>query len=351
MESAPDTDPEQSVSSQSVHRYLAVSLFGFLLVALGLAIDFVLHANDSNLAAEEGLFTLENPGHVLLGVGLVATALGLGRATSLMIKGSVGDAGLLGMGRLSLRIGMVVLLGSVVYVAAGPGFGDGHGEHTNGAVTLSDGVDRSRLPEEEALALAAIAASRSDGLADNSGHEHADSTHASSELTSEESEDLAAQLAAAAEIVPRYNTVAEAEADGYVQGSGVSDGAGAHWIKWSLVDRPFDLEAPSMLLFEELKRGEPPELIAFSYWVASDDEPDGFVGDADRWHAHLGMCFENGYLKDDNLPDSSSCDGDWINGSDLWMLHAWVVPGLENDLGLFATVNPLLCERACGLED
>jgi hypothetical protein len=63
------------------------------------------------------------------------------------------------------------------------------------------------------------------------------------------------------------------------------------------------------------------------------------------------MCFENGYLKDDNLPDGSSCDGDWINGSDLWMLHAWVVPGLENDLGLFANVNPLLCERACGLEN
>ena len=40
MESAPDTDSEPSVSSQSVRRYLTVSLFGFLLVALGLAIQF-----------------------------------------------------------------------------------------------------------------------------------------------------------------------------------------------------------------------------------------------------------------------------------------------------------------------
>jgi hypothetical protein len=27
------------------------------------------------------------------------------------------------------------------------------------------------------------------------------------------------------------------------------------------------------------------------------------------------------------------------------------VPGLENRYGQFAVVNPLLCERACGLEN
>ena len=105
-----------------------------------------------------------------------------------------------------------------------------------------------------------------------------------------------------------------------------------------------------MLLFDELKWGQGPELIAFSYWVASPDPPEGFAGEMDRWHAHLGMCFENGWLTTDNWP-RESCDGDWINGSDLWMLHAWVVPGVENDTGIFETINPKLCERACGLEN
>jgi hypothetical protein len=63
------------------------------------------------------------------------------------------------------------------------------------------------------------------------------------------------------------------------------------------------------------------------------------------------MCFDNGWLKNDNIPDRRSCAGDWINGSDLWMLHAWVVPGLDNEYGVFHNVNPLLCERACGLEN
>ena len=62
------------------------------------------------------------------------------------------------------------------------------------------------------------------------------------------------------------------------------------------------------------------------------------------------MCFKNGWLRTDNAP-REHCDGDWVNGSDLWMLHAWVVPGVENRLGPFADVNPLLCEHACGLEN
>ena len=105
-----------------------------------------------------------------------------------------------------------------------------------------------------------------------------------------------------------------------------------------------------MLLYDELVRGEPMELIAYSYWVQSDGEPEGFVGEADGWHQHRGVCFINGYIKDEHI-EREQCPGDWVNGEDLWMLHAWVVPGIENVYGEFHNVNPLLCERACGLED
>jgi hypothetical protein len=147
-------------------------------------------------------------------------------------------------------------------------------------------------------------------------------------------------------MVPRLDTPEEATSLGYVQASGETDGVGTHWVKWSLVDRPFDPAAPSMLLFDEVKAGNGPELIAYSYWVASDEHPEGFAGDADLWHTHLGMCFENGWLTTDEAPHEL-CDGDWINGSDLWMLHAWIVDDVENERGIFATVNPSLCERSC----
>ena len=77
-----------------------------------------------------------------------------------------------------------------------------------------------------------------------------------------------------------------------------------------------------MLLFEEVKWGEGPELVGLSYWVSSPDEPEGFAGDTDVWHKHFGLCFHSGMLYLEDIPDRGSCEGDWINGSDLWMLHA-----------------------------
>jgi hypothetical protein len=288
----------------------------------------------------------------LAGIGIVVTAVGLGRAASIMIETADGNSALLRIGRLSLRVGLVALIAATVYVVAGPGFGAGHDHGLPDDLSVFDGVDRSRLPRDEALALATLAWSRPGSLDDDAGGDHGHpETMVAADLTQDQGKALASQLALAARAVPRYDTVEEITAAGYVQASNVSDGAGTHWVKWSLVDRPFDPETPSMLLFDELVRGEAPELIAFSYWVASPNVPEGFAGNTDQWHSHVGMCFQNGWLKDENIPDRRLCAGDWVNGSDLWMLHAWVVPGLENKLGQFAVVNPLLCERACGLEN
>ena len=219
------------------------------------------------------------------------------------------------------------------------------------AEILMDGVDRSRLPREEAVAIAVLARERSEPVPEDAkhdhGHDHGDHDH---ELTPAEEAQLEAQWQEAVDAVDRFDSLEKVEAAGYVLASGVSDGAGAHYVKWSAVDRPFDPAEPSMLLFEELVRGEEPELIAYSYWVTSDEEPVGFAGEQDTWHQHLGVCFINGWIKDENL-QRDECVGDWVNGMDMWMLHAWVVPGLENEYGRFHTVNPLLCEHACGLEN
>jgi hypothetical protein len=203
------------------------------------------------------------------------------------------------------------------------------------------------------VAIALLAQSRSAPVPEGERHDHDhdhDGSSPARELTADEEKAFGEQWAAAVGSADRYDTVAEAEAAGYVLASGKSDGAGVHYVKWSLVDRPFDPAKPSMLLFDTLVWGEEMELIAYSYWVASDGPPEGFAGDEDVWHRHLGVCFINGWIKDENLLPEQ-CPGDWVNGTDLWMLHAWVVPGVENDYGKFHTVNPLLCERACGLED
>jgi hypothetical protein len=149
------------------------------------------------------------------------------------------------------------------------------------------------------------------------------------------------QEAAAASL--KLITPAMARAAGYVPASPFKSGVGSHWIKWSLVGRPFDPAAPGMLLFEGLPR-RAVRLVGFSYWVGSETTPEGFAGPNDRWHRHSGLCFDrDGWLVDENVHTRSPCKGYWLNGRNLWMLHAWVVPDFPNRYGVFAPTNPDLC--------
>jgi hypothetical protein len=217
---------------------------------------------------------------------------------------------------------------------------------------LKDGVDRSGLPLDQAVALAKLARAQSAPLPDSEIHDH-DHEHGAEhrDLTPEEQATFDAQWRTAVEAAEDLRTIEQIEAAGYVRSSGETDGAGEHWTNWELVDAPFDPARPSQILLDELVWGEGLELIAFSYWVTSDGPPEGFAGDLDVWHRHRGVCFRNGQIMDENRQPEECPGQDWFNGENLWMLHAWVVPGVENDYGIFHNVNPLLCERACGLED
>jgi hypothetical protein len=138
-------------------------------------------------------------------------------------------------------------------------------------------------------------------------------------------------------------TPARAAAAGYVQSSPQAPGVGTHWIDWTAIDVPFDPARPSMLLFDE-RPGRTPRLVGFSYWTRSTPgPPDGYAGPNDGWHQHVGLCFVDGWLFRESMASRDDCGGDWLNGTDLWMLHAWVVPGLPNPDGRFAGRHEALC--------
>jgi hypothetical protein len=159
--------------------------------------------------------------------------------------------------------------------------------------------------------------------------------------------DLALALRAAARIACQLRTPDDAERAGYALSSYFTEGIGSHWTNWRFVDAPFDPARPSMLLFGP--RLGTIQLVGFSYWVRSPDPagPDGFSGPADKWHRHFGMCFDRtGLLLREELRAPALCKGIYLNGSDIWMLHAWIVPGAANVWGVFAPLNPQLCSRA-----
>jgi hypothetical protein len=208
--------------------------------------------------------------------------------------------------------------------------------------------DPDRLPPETAEAIAALAAVASPDppAGDHHGHSQVGAQEVV-RLTPSEQHAFDEQWAAAAGAVASSDTVAEAEAAGYVRAAAQGAGVGVHYVQWSLIDRPFDPARPAMLLFDE-RDGQEGELVGFSYWLRSDVEPAGFAGPNDRWHQHHGICVVNGFVDREGATSAAICAGDYFGGADLWMLHAWVVPGWENRWGAFATMNPSLCPAAAG---
>ena len=57
--------------------FLTTGVAGVVALLSGLALDAYLHAKDPTLAHREGIFTLSNPGHVLLGAGIALVVVGL----------------------------------------------------------------------------------------------------------------------------------------------------------------------------------------------------------------------------------------------------------------------------------
>ncbi len=152
---------------------------------------------------------------------------------------------------------------------------------------------------------------------------------------------FASEWAVAAAASKNLATPAQAAAAGYVLASTTAPGVGRHWINWELIAKPFDPARPSMLLFAT-ERGVD-HVVGFSYWVQGDQAPTGFVGPNDQWHTHQGLCVVHGWVEREEVQSAPLCPGDWLQGDDLWMLHAWVVPDVRNRWGRFAQANPRLC--------
>jgi hypothetical protein len=83
-------DPPSVALAARLLRMVLVGAGGLVLLVVGLAWDAVLHARDPGLAAEEGVFALSNPGHLLAGIGIALVAVGLAGALAILVLDSRG---------------------------------------------------------------------------------------------------------------------------------------------------------------------------------------------------------------------------------------------------------------------
>ena len=165
-------------------------------------------------------------------------------------------------------------------------------------------------------------------------------------LTPAEQSALDAQMAAAANVAKKYPTVKDALAAGYEMSTVYVPCIGAHYTKVSLVSS-FDPAHPSELLYT----GTSPDskIIGLSYLVYhSNGAPPGFAGPNDRWHQHNangGLCFKGDMAiggEETTRPQCAAMGGRKRLLTDIWMVHAWVVPGIACDWGTFSGECPNL---------
>ena len=159
---------------------------------------------------------------------------------------------------------------------------------------------------------------------------------------------LAGQLIAAREAAARFPTAADAQAAGYRRVTGYLPCIGAHYMNFSLTDPVFDPAQPEMLLYGG--NGPTATMIGLSYYVRGTTvAPDGFAGPNDPWHRHIGLCVRSGVVVGGSALTAAECaqrGGTKADGSDAWMVHAWVVPGWESAWGTFSAEHPELGRTA-----
>jgi hypothetical protein len=200
----------------------------------------------------------------------------------------------------------------------------------------------------------------------SNGHQH---EHGSDEaLTADERVLLARQLAATADLVERYPTIADAEAAGWTRAGPFSPGLGTHYMaprdgrrgvpESGAMGRDGTMDPDRMplpmLVYDGLEPGAP--LAGFMYTsYGTDGEPAGFAGPNDHWHYHESVCI---VMRDDGSLDTpfgadlegvtedmcTDVGGQWITAT-TYMVHVWNVPGYESPDGMFTELNPKITCR------
>jgi hypothetical protein len=217
----------------------------------------------------------------------------------------------------------------------------GAGAHGEGAHGMGHGHDVTGTAQDPGF------------LALSNGHQH--ETGPDEPLTAEETVTLSRQLAATADLVEKYPTIADAEAAGWTRAGPFAPGLGVHYSSPTYggpntdgdMD-PEDLASP-MLVYDGL--GADAKLAGFMYLAyGRDTVPEGFAGPNDHWHHHESVCIVAQPDGSIDTPFGADLEGVTeemctdVGGSFIaftgYMVHVWNVPGYESPEGMFTELNP-----------
>ena len=180
------------------------------------------------------------------------------------------------------------------------------------------------------------------------------------EMSAEELSTLVSQLDEVNAFAELHRDVNGACAEGFVSDRIQSANMGSHFYQPSWIGDGFFPSRPEILLYAladgtmpngpvgqcvgGVWNGPPMKLVGTSFIippnVIGNEHPDAFAGPLDNWHIHYNLCRGNAQGRDTFIP-RSECEAAGGNFSAAlgWMIHAWVDPLHDNQLGVFGMWN------------
>lgn len=191
-------------------------------------------------------------------------------------------------------------------------------------------------------------------------HDSGDPIPPELEMTADELEELVGQLQQLRAFAVAHEDVDAACAAGFRSDRIQTPNMGSHFYKPEWIADGFDPSRPEILLYARADgsmpsgpvgqcrdgawEGEPMTLVGTSFiippQVIGDDHPEAFAGPLDNWHIHYNLCRGNAQGRDTFVPRSEcEANGGSFSAALGWMIHAWVAPAHDNQLGVFGMWN------------